>query len=158
MRRSLILHPVALTALVALVVNDHVLKARYPGWVTGKLSDFAGLILLPTLIVVTVELATRTPLSRSAVWAISSAVALGFVLAEITDLGAQVYEHGMGLMQLPFRYLISGADAAVPVRHVADLADLIALPAAYVVCLIGWDRRRALHPSPGRSITKESSS
>ena len=40
-RDSGMLHPVALAALAVLVLNDHVWKARYPGWVTGKLSDVA---------------------------------------------------------------------------------------------------------------------
>ena len=48
-RDSGILHPVALAALIALVVNDHVGKPCYPGWVTGKLSDAAGLIVFPLL-------------------------------------------------------------------------------------------------------------
>lgn len=153
MRRSLILHPVALIALTVLIVNDHLLKLRYPGWLTGKLSDFAGLILFPILIVATIELATRTPMSRRALMVIASVVAFGFVLVESTTQGARMYEHGMGLIQLPFRSLISGADAAVPVRHVADLADLIALPAAFVVCLIGRDRSVDAHPALGRSTT-----
>jgi hypothetical protein len=34
-------------ALVVLVLNDHVLKTAYPGWITGKLSDVAGLVLAP---------------------------------------------------------------------------------------------------------------
>ena len=33
-------------ALVVLVLNDHVLKTAYPGWVTGKLSDVAGLVFV----------------------------------------------------------------------------------------------------------------
>src|SRR6516225_7391004 len=42
-------HPLTAGALVLLVVNDHVLKAVRPGWVTGKLSDAAGLVLAPAL-------------------------------------------------------------------------------------------------------------
>ena len=37
------LHPVALVGVVVLVVNDWVGKGRGPGWLTGKLSDVAGL-------------------------------------------------------------------------------------------------------------------
>ena len=37
-------------ALVVLVLNDHVLKTAYPGWITGKLSDVAGLVLAPLLL------------------------------------------------------------------------------------------------------------
>ena len=37
-------------ALVVLVLNDHVLKTAYPGWITGKLSDVAGLVVAPLLL------------------------------------------------------------------------------------------------------------
>jgi len=36
-------------AVVVLALNDHVLKGAWPGWVTGKLSDFAGLVVVATL-------------------------------------------------------------------------------------------------------------
>ncbi|MCC6617494.1 MAG: hypothetical protein IT341_00485 [Chloroflexi bacterium] len=38
-----LLHPVVLGAIGLLLLNDHVLKTTTPGFVTGKLSDFAGL-------------------------------------------------------------------------------------------------------------------
>jgi hypothetical protein len=39
-------------ALSVLVLNDHWLKGAglLPGWLTGKLSDFAGLIVAPILV------------------------------------------------------------------------------------------------------------
>jgi hypothetical protein len=43
-------HPLTVLALVTLVLNDHVLKAAFPGWWTGKLSDVAGLVLAPPLV------------------------------------------------------------------------------------------------------------
>ncbi len=44
--------PLPLAALALLVVNDHVLKGAglLPGWVTGKLSDVAGLFFFPVLL------------------------------------------------------------------------------------------------------------
>src|SRR5690606_21033815 len=39
-------HPALFVCITALVLNDHVLKDRYPGWWTGKLSDFAGLAVI----------------------------------------------------------------------------------------------------------------
>jgi hypothetical protein len=44
-----LLHPVPLAAVVVLVVNDHLLKGAglLPGWLTGKLSDLAGLLFFP---------------------------------------------------------------------------------------------------------------
>lgn len=40
---SLLQSPAFLSSLALLLLNDIFLKAAYPGWVTGKLSDFAGL-------------------------------------------------------------------------------------------------------------------
>lgn len=36
-----------LLGLVVLVLNDHYFKLAYPNWFTGKISDFAGLFVLP---------------------------------------------------------------------------------------------------------------
>jgi hypothetical protein len=41
--RHPLLRPMFLVALATLIVNDAVLKLRFPGLITGKLSDFAGL-------------------------------------------------------------------------------------------------------------------
>src|SRR5688572_12523013 len=38
-------HPVFISALVVLLVNDHFLKYIYPGFLTGKLSDITGLFV-----------------------------------------------------------------------------------------------------------------
>lgn len=45
--KNLILNPIFLTGLLVLVVNDHWLKMQYPGVLTGKLSDLAGLLIFP---------------------------------------------------------------------------------------------------------------
>ena len=45
------LHPVTLLTMAVLVVNDWVLKARFgPSFVTGKLSDLAGLAAAPVVL------------------------------------------------------------------------------------------------------------
>ena len=38
-----------------MIVNDRVLKVRYPSEVTGKLSDFAGLVFFPLFLVAAAE-------------------------------------------------------------------------------------------------------
>lgn len=47
-----LVQPGALVALGVLITNDHLLKGSglVPGWLTGKLSDFAGLYLFPILL------------------------------------------------------------------------------------------------------------
>ena len=56
-----LLHPAPLAAVAILVVNDHFLKGSglLPAWLTGKLSDFAGLFFFPLLL---------TALWRTARW------------------------------------------------------------------------------------------
>lgn len=41
-RTELLLHPAFLVSLLALIVNDRLLKSWWPGLITGKLSDFVG--------------------------------------------------------------------------------------------------------------------
>ncbi len=52
-----LLQPLALGAIAVLLLNDHVFKAVAPGLVTGKLSDIAGLVFFPLLLVAVAELA-----------------------------------------------------------------------------------------------------
>lgn len=40
-------HPATLLSIFILLLNDHFLKRSVPSWVTGKLSDFAGLFFFP---------------------------------------------------------------------------------------------------------------
>lgn len=45
--KNLILNPVFLTGILVLALNDHWFKIQYPGVLTGKLSDFAGILVFP---------------------------------------------------------------------------------------------------------------
>ncbi|GAA3121815.1 hypothetical protein GCM10020001_047700 [Nonomuraea salmonea] len=47
MRYAWLCHPVTVAGVLVLLVNDHLLKAAFPGVVTGKLSDVAGLLVAP---------------------------------------------------------------------------------------------------------------
>jgi len=49
------LAPIPVLALVVLVVNDRVLKAEVPSWVTGKLSDMAGLAVAPLVLTAAID-------------------------------------------------------------------------------------------------------
>jgi hypothetical protein len=49
-KSSFLIDFIFLSSLILLIVNDHYLKWTYANWFTGKLSDMAGLILLPILI------------------------------------------------------------------------------------------------------------
>ncbi|MCM0676071.1 hypothetical protein NCC78_15425 [Micromonospora phytophila] len=120
-------HPVTVGALVLLVVNDHLLKAAFPGSVTGKLSDVAGLVLAPPLVAVLLTLVA--PRLRA-----STAVVVGFGL---TAAGFTAVKSS--------GYAAAGASAlwtavSGPSLVRADRTDLIALPA---LALAGWCWSRA---------------
>lgn len=51
-KTNFLLHPLFLAALFVLLANDHYWKYEYGNWITGKLSDFAGLIVLPVFLLV----------------------------------------------------------------------------------------------------------
>jgi hypothetical protein len=42
-------HPLTVTCILVLLLNDHLLKGTIPSILTGKLSDFAGLFFFPFL-------------------------------------------------------------------------------------------------------------
>lgn len=47
MRYAWLCHPVTVAGVLVLLINDHLLKHTWPGFVTGKLSDVAGLVVAP---------------------------------------------------------------------------------------------------------------
>ena len=86
-------HPLFWGALALLVVNDHLLKGGelVPGWLTGKLSDFAGLIVAP--LVLSVLLRARTDRRRALAFGLvggwfTAANLFAPVATATTELGA----------------------------------------------------------------------
>ena len=79
-------HPGSVLALVVLVLNDHVLKQAWPGWVTGKLSDVAGLVVAPLLLAALLAI-VRVPRPMPVALA---ATGVGFVLCKTSAAGAAV--------------------------------------------------------------------
>lgn len=107
-------HPGSVLALVVLVLNDHVLKQAWPGWVTGKLSDVAGLVVAPLLLSVVLTL-LRVPRPAQVAFVATGA---GFVFCKTTDFGAGVTSAVWSLF-------------GTPTMIRADVTDLLALPALY---------------------------
>ncbi len=48
--KTLVLNPLYLIGLILLILNDAILKWQYSNLITGKLSDFAGLLITPILL------------------------------------------------------------------------------------------------------------
>jgi hypothetical protein len=111
-------HPLWLASLVLLIANDHVLKGAglLPGWLTGKLSDFAGLIVAPVLFAAIAR--GRRPGARAAACA---AVAAVFVAIKLSPPAARALEGTLALAHVPWRVW----------SDPTDLVALVVLPAAW---------------------------
>jgi hypothetical protein len=133
---SPICHPGWWLALAVLLVNDHLLKGAgiLPGWLTGKLSDFAFLVVLPVLAT------TLLPVRLSGRRMVAFAVVVGiFVAAKVS---------------LPATNALLAALAWVGIRwqmkpDPTDLIALLILPVSWHIAGGGWvgnriPRRRLL--------------
>ncbi|MBY8872073.1 hypothetical protein K7640_09500 [Micromonospora sp. PLK6-60] len=129
-------HPVTVLALLVLVVNDHLLKAAHPGWLTGKLSDVAGLVLAPPLVATLAALTVPRLPARAAAGLGLGLVGAGFAVVKSSGYAAALASAAWSL--------VSG-----PALVRADRTDLLTLPALAVA---GWTWRRARRdPVAGRS-------
>jgi len=146
-----LLQPLAIAAIALLLLNDHLLKSIAPGVLTGKLSDIAGLVFFPLLLVAVVELA----LAAAGRWSgpdprlITAAVAatgIAFAAVKLVPGAEGVYEQVLGLAQWPFRALAAliagGSAAGVPTRVdlTRDTTDLVALVALWIPLEVGARR------------------
>jgi len=129
-------HPLWLVSLGLLVLNDHFLKGSgiLPAVLTGKLSDFAGLVVAPALLVVLLRLSSR----RSFVMA-NVATGIVFVGIKVFPAVARVFESIAGLG--PFSWHIT-----------VDPTDLVAVPALFVSYRVFV--RAMQQPLPERPVAK----
>jgi len=148
-----LLHPVTLLALGLLVLNDHVLKVNYPGAITGKVSDLAGLAFFPILLVSGWEIILavtgrwRGPGTRALGIAIGG-TAVAFALVKTVPVAAAAFAWSLGVAQwvltFPARFLDGGSmPPVVPTLVVVDPTDLLALLALAIPAWIGVERARA---------------
>jgi hypothetical protein len=129
-----------LVAVAVLALNDHVLKARVPGLLTGKLSDLAGCFLLPLFASALLAYATRWPL-RLRLGFGAGATALLFGAVKTSAAAAGVVAGALSA---------AGAPIGLPRSAiVADASDLVALPLVAVAVLWGRHAGREDRPCGG---------
>ncbi len=138
-----LLHPAAILSIAVLVLNDHVLKARFGGWWTGKLSDLAGLAVFPLLIVAAAELLGGLRLGRRAIVAAAAFTAIGFTAIKLSAAAGALYRVGLAALQWPLRAAaaIAHGDALPALGRVhltPDPTDLVAVPFVLVSVWLVW--------------------
>lgn len=140
------LHPVFLTALTLLVLNDHVLKQAFGNWWTGKLSDGAWVILAPLFMIAVYESVTRRE-ATVGICVISSTLVMAALAAINTvDWAGDMYQTGLSAAQWPFRVLgslLQGGNfpEVGQVQLTRDPSDLMMLPFGLVPVVLVLARK-----------------
>ncbi|MBL8950572.1 MAG: hypothetical protein JNK82_07345 [Myxococcaceae bacterium] len=148
-----LLHPAALAAAALLGLNDHLFKALWPGTVTGKLSDVAGLLVFPLLLQALWELGgwrsgRRVAPSLNVLAVCVLVTAVVFTLAKVWPPGSHAYRVAFGVARWPLDAALAtlsgrGLPPLSRVSLTPDATDLVALPAAALALWVGAARVRA---------------
>ena len=128
-------HAVFAVAVLVLFVNDHFLKAAYPGFITGKLSDIAGMIYFPLLLEMLLAPMVK---HRRLLLACCTATAIAFTLTKTTAFGNDAFRLAWGAMQWPW-YALRG-EGFPRVVLVQDPTDVIAVPFVLIALYTGSRR------------------
>lgn len=128
-------HPASLAAIALLLLNDHFLKTEIPGWLTGKLSDFAGLFFFPFLLAVLVGSVWKRPTPLTVGKLAFATTAVWFAAAKATLLGHQLTSE--------FASVLLGANVIIT----PDPTDLLALLSLLPAWLL-WNRSMELAHAP----------
>ncbi|KXK57180.1 MAG: hypothetical protein IPM61_03030 [Chlorobi bacterium] len=130
-----LIHPASLAAIILLILNDHLLKGAFPGWVTGKLSDFAGIFFFPFLLALLVGAIWKRSNPRTVGVIVFAATTTWFFAAKATPFGHQLAGQ--------FASGVIGASVSITL----DPTDLLALLALFPAWLL-WSRSMKLAHRP----------
>ncbi|WP_244224391.1 hypothetical protein [Corallococcus sicarius] len=157
-----LLHPVVLGAVALLILNDHVFKARWPSWWTGKLSDVAGLTMFPVLLQALWEQAASLRArafrpSRAVIVVAVLLTGLCFGATKVSVEAGNMWRWALGGVQWPFRVLgawVAGGrlPSVAPTQHTVDVTDLFTLPALLIALWLGWRRASVMPPEDASPI------
>lgn len=120
--------PVPMTALAILILNDHWLKYRFPGFITGILSDFCGIFVTPLFLVAAIITIKRIKGLTYSIrdcrrWILISIIAVdaGFILIKTSADFAKIY----------VELLTPILGSTIIVRDLWDLLALLVNPLSY---------------------------
>lgn len=125
-------HPLWIVALFTLAANDHLFKVSgpFPPWLTGKLSDFAGLLVAPFVLAALFQAKTRLAIALA-----HGAIAIVFAAIKLSAEAARGFEALTALTPFPWH--------AIQV----DPTDLTALPMVWLSWAIFLPWAERAHPA-----------
>ncbi len=137
--RDLLRHPWVIAALVVWLLNDHCLKQMFPGWWTGKLSDAAGMVVIPVCLAAMCvpKSASMYQQRKGLAWSFITVAAV-FSAIQVWPAAAWLYCHVLGGLQWPW-YAVEAWVAgwpippSIPVVHTMDATDLWVIPVPVVL-------------------------
>ncbi|MBI4509851.1 MAG: hypothetical protein HY698_09455 [Deltaproteobacteria bacterium] len=142
-----------MVSIALLVVNDHVLKRVFGNFWTGKLSDLAGLVFFPLLLVAAWELVDRARApwrgpSRRAVVVSVLTTGMVFSLVKLWLPAKLAYCYGLAALRWPAWALVEFTargriPGLEPLVLVQDASDLLVLPALFISWAVGHARAGA---------------
>lgn len=157
-RHHLLINYVFIAGLLLLALNDHLWKDLYGNWITGKLSDFAGVLILPIflayifntrgrgVIVATVLFFAywKSPLSQGLIDGINAAGLVHYArVVDYTDLIA------FAVLPLSWRVIRAPESYLLPVRSAPALSHYLLLPLSLFFLIATSDDEDFMLPGPG---------
>lgn len=126
--------PFPLSAIALMAVNDHVLKYKFPGFITGKLSDFCGIFYFPIFLVALVltadELFELKIFRLNKISAVSAIVVTDFLLllVKLSPVSARIIEKYFEMYLFPIQLM----------QDPTDLFALMVNPFTYLYLRSYW--------------------
>jgi hypothetical protein len=136
---AFMLSPWAVGSIALLLLNDHVWKAQFGNVATGKLSDIAGVFLLPLLLLALLECGRYVTghhpweSGRRATLAAVTVTGAGFAAVKLIPPVGDTYEYAVGVLR---KIATLSGDPVAPIIVYRDWTDLLVLPVlawSYVV-------------------------
>ena len=135
---SYLIHPVPMTAVLLLALNDHFLKSHFHSFVTGKLSDFAGLFFFPLFLSALFNLSWRI-YDKRLHWIFEEQILLSIVLTDSIFILVKFVPVVTTL------YLDFSKTIGFPSKVTADRSDLIALSVNLLTWKFVWTQLKKNH-------------
>ena len=123
-------HPLVFLSIIILLINDHIFKVYSPSWLSGKLSDFAGLFFFPILLSAILNIVFK-PLR----WQPRHIALAAFASTAFWFFQIKTQPFFGNLTETFLSQLLSG-----PTQIVSDATDLLAL----VMLLPAWKLRSVI--------------